>query len=415
MDISFPFFLLAFGQERNRLNHIEFYTHGVMVRFIMSAENKREFVIIAGEVSGDHHGANLVKALKKRSPDCKIWGIGGDRMVREGFQARYHIRQMAFMGIWEVIRHLPFIRKVLKDMTDQVEEKRPDAVILIDYPGFNLRFARAMKDLNVPVIYYISPQLWAWGRGRIKKIRSLVDRMLVIFPFEADFYARYGVGATYVGHPLVDTHYREVNPKETMDPDKCVLGLMPGSRQQELEQLLPDMLKAVDILMGKKKIARTLIAAVDHLSDDVYRTYIGNRKNIEIYRGPLAGFYNTLDAALVSSGTATLETAYFQVPMVIVYRVSMLTWLLGKMMIKLKFIGLVNIIAEEKVSPELLQYGFTPEHAAEEINHLLDPAQNQQTRKKLKLIQEKLGKPGASERTAAEIEDFIRERGDRHA
>jgi len=380
----------------------------------MNTNDKTELVIIAGEVSGDHHGAGLITALKKRFPDCQVWGIGGDRMIREGFHTRYHIRQMAFLGIGEVIRHIPFIRRVMRDMTEQVHKRRPAAVILIDYPGFNLRFARAMKNLKIPVIYYISPQLWAWGRGRIRKIRYLVDKMLVVFPFEVDFYARYGIQAIHVGHPLVDTHYRAVNPKKMISPDDCILGLMPGSRHQELDQLLPDMLKTADILMRKKKITRTLIAAVDHISDDFYRSYIKDRHKVAVYRGPLAGFYNELDAALVSSGTATLETAYFQVPLVIVYRVNRLTWLLGRLMVRLNFIGLANIVAGEKLAPELLQQSFTPERAAEEISGLLDPDQNQRIRHKLRIIQDKLGEPGASERAAGEIVSFIQGRGDPH-
>jgi len=366
-----------------------------------------EFVIIAGEVSGDHHGARLAAALKQRFPGCTIWGIGGDRMIREGFETNYHIRQMAFLGIGEVIRHLPFIRKVMREMTDQIKSRKPAAVILIDYPGFNLRLAKSVRKLSIPVIYYISPQLWAWGQGRVHKIRRLVSKMLVVFPFEVDFYDRFGVKATYVGHPLVDTHYRTVHPKDHPDPENCVLGLMPGSRQQELEQLLPDMLKAADILTAKNKVHRVLIAAVDHLGDEVYRNYTGVRENIEIYRGAPAGFYNQLDAALVSSGTATLETAYFQVPLVIVYRVNLLTWLLGRLMVKLDFIGLANIVAGEKLAPELLQHDFSAEHAAEEVSRLLDPQENHRIRQRLEIIQDKLGEPGASERAADEIEAFI--------
>ncbi len=381
----------------------------------MNTNDKTELVMIAGEVSGDHHGARLIPALKKRFPGCHLWGIGGDRMMHAGFEARYHIRQMAFLGIGEVIRHIPFIRKVMRDMAEQVRTRRPAAAVLIDYPGFNLRFARAIKNLNVPIIYYISPQLWAWGRGRIKKIRYLVDKMLVVFPFEVDFYARYGIQATHVGHPLVETHYRSVSPKKKISPDDSVLGLLPGSRHQELDQLLPDMLKTVDILMRQKKITRTLIAAVDHISDDVYRSYIREQNNVAVYRGPMAAFYNQLDAALVSSGTATLETAYFQVPLVIVYRVKKLTWLLGRLMVKLDFIGLANIVAGERLAPELLQHSFTPEHAAEEISGLLDPGQNQRIRNKLRIIQDKLGGPGASERAADEIMSFIHGRVDQHA
>lgn len=374
---------------------------------MMDKNNKTEFAVIAGEVSGDHHGALLVRALRARYPGCRIWGIGGDRMISEGFEAIFHIRQMAFLGIGEVIRHLPFIRKVMREMKALVRQRRPEAVILIDYPGFNLRFAGAMKKSAVPVIYYISPQLWAWGLGRIKKIKKLVDKLLVVFPFEVDFYRDYGIEATYVGHPLVDSHYGQVSPKTRTVTGDCTLGLMPGSRQQELEQLLPDMLHAGNILMERKMINQILIAAVDHIPDGIYRSFTAGNHGIEIYRGPLEVFYNSLDAALVSSGTATLETAYFQVPLVIVYRVNILTWLLGRLLVRLPFIGLANIVAGEKVAAELLQDEFKPERAAEMLSVLFEPERNRLTREKLRIIRDKLGEPGASARAAGEIESFL--------
>ncbi|TFG97774.1 MAG: lipid-A-disaccharide synthase, partial [Calditrichales bacterium] len=298
-----------------------------------------KLVIVAGEVSGDVHGARLITALKQRNPDLEIYGIGGDLMVAEGLQPLFHIKEMAFLGVGEVIRHLPFILRVFKEMEALVERVQPSAVILIDYPGFNIRFARKMKKRGVPVIYYISPQLWAWGKKRVFKIKKYVEKMLVIFPFEKTFYTGYGIESEYVGHPLVDRHYQSVRPKTTGAGDK-ILGLLPGSRRQELEKLFPDMLKAAYLMVQAGEIAKAKVLKVNTIPLEEYKRYIGSYAGIEIYDGPLPEFYNGLDAALVSSGTATLETAYFQVPLVIVYRVNSLTWFLGKRLVKLDQIGL---------------------------------------------------------------------------
>ena len=374
-----------------------------------------KYYLVAGEPSGDLHGSNLINHLKKLDKHADFRGLGGDLMEKAGAKLSVHYKKMSFIGIIEVLKNLKKINRTLEYCRQDINNYKPDALILIDYPGFNLRFAGRVRPLQVPVVYYISPQLWAWGRGRVNKIRRLVDRMLVVFPFEVDFYQRFGIMARYVGHPLVDTHYRAVKPKDKVIPGDAVLGLMPGSRQQELDQLLPGMLQAVDILRRGNQIDRVVIAAVDHLDDTVYRKFIGDRQGIEIYRGPLAEFYNSLDAAVVKSGTATLETAYFQVPLVIVYRVNRLTWFLGKRMVKLDFIGLANIVAGEKIATELLQDDFTAERAASEVSRLLAPDTNRTMRQKLRIIQDRLGEPGASERAAEEIERFVKEHENEHA
>jgi lipid-A-disaccharide synthase len=372
-------------------------------------KTQNSLMIIAGEVSGDIHGAHLIAALRQQDADLNLNGIGGDLMIKQGFEATYHIKQMAFMGIGEVLRHLPFIRQVFRDMIRLVEESQPAAVILIDYPGFNLRFAKKIKKLGVPVIYYISPQLWAWGKKRVYKIKQFVAKMLVIFPFEKEFYGKYDIKADYVGHPLADSHYDHVHPKQTT-AENNVLGLLPGSRKQELEKLLPDMIQTADRLYESQQIQKAVVLKVNTLDKHAYQKYIGERKHIEINEADPAGFYNQLDAALVSSGTATLETAYFRVPLVIVYRVSALTWFLGKRLVKLDTVGLANIVAAEKIAVELLQHEFSPEIAASEIQQLLQPPKNAEVREKLAIIREKLGKPGASERAAQIIVDFIKKR-----
>jgi lipid-A-disaccharide synthase len=372
---------------------------------------KNRLVLIAGEVSGDIHAARLIAALKKLIPDLEISGIGGDLMIEQGLTPIFHIREMAFLGIGEVLRHLPFIKKVFREMVQHVVETRPAAVILVDYPGFNLRFAAKIHKLGIPVIYYISPQLWAWGRRRIKRIRKYVNKMLVIFPFEQTFYKDYGISAEYVGHPLADRHFDHVRPKSILK-GKSILGLLPGSRIQELEKLLPDMIGAAKRLIKQGIVEKAVILPVQTIPESIYQEYIGEAEAIGLSDATAADYFNNLDAAIVSSGTATLETAYFQVPLVIVYRVSALTWYLGKLFVKLKMIGLANIVAGKPIAAELLQNEFTGRRAADELKKLLDPQINAQKREELKIIKEKLGDPGASERAAEKIFALIQQQPD---
>jgi len=377
----------------------------------MFQKTKNRLVLIAGEVSGDIHAARLIAALKKLIPDLEISGIGGDLMIEQGLNPVFHIREMAFLGIGEVFRHLPFIRKVFREMVQRVDETRPSAVILVDYPGFNLRFAAKIHKLGIPVIYYISPQLWAWGRRRVKRIRKYVDKMLVIFPFEQKFYKDYGISAEYVGHPLADRHFDHVRPK-SMLKGKSILGLLPGSRIQELEKLLPDMIGAAQQLIKQGIVEKAVILPVQTIPQSIYQDYIGEAEAIDLSDATAADYFNNLDAAIVSSGTATLETAYFQVPLVIVYRVSALTWFLGKIFVKLKMIGLANIVAGKPIAAELLQNDFTGPRAAAELKKLLDPYTNAKKREELKIIKEKLGNPGASQRAAEKIFEFIQQQPD---
>jgi lipid-A-disaccharide synthase len=366
-----------------------------------------KLVIIAGELSGETHGARLITELHSLEPDLQISGIGGDKMIDAGMQTLYHIREMAFLGLGEIIRHLPFILRVYRRLLSHIKEIRPDAVILIDYPGFNLKVARAVKKLDIPVIYYISPQLWAWGKRRVKKIKRSVDLMLVLFPFEEEFYKQYGIDAHFSGHPLVDRYYHLVKPKHTKDNNQLTLGLLPGSRLQELKLLLPRMIQTAQILFEQGKIKQAFIAAVPHIAESVYRPYLEGKSWCFLKMFPMEQFYNQLDAALVASGTATLETAYFRVPMVIVYRVHPLTWHLGRLLVKLDRIGLANIVAGTQVAPELLQNAFVPRIASELLSGLLTAEKNRQTREKMKIIKEKLGNRGASAETARRIKLFL--------
>ncbi len=369
-------------------------------------------LIIAGEVSGDTHGAALLRELKTLNGDIHAFGIGGDILEAEGMENIFHIRDMAFMGIGEVIRHLPFIRKVHQTIIGRTAKEKPDCAILVDYPGFNLRLAKSLDRLNIPVIYYISPQLWAWGRRRVKKVRRYVKKMLVLFPFEEKFYQERGIEAEYVGHPLVD-HYATYRPAQhkKIDPENIKIGLLPGSRKQEIISLLPKMIETARILHQEKKIHRAEILKVAHLPETFYRPFLRDADTfIHLNQRPAKAVLPEYDAALVASGTATLECGYFGVPMVIVYHVNPLTYFLGRMLVKVKYIGLANIVAEQKVAEELIQNDFTAPAAAAHISRLLDDEENRARRRQLEIIPGKLGKPGASKRAAEAVLQFLKKR-----
>ncbi|HGY57451.1 MAG TPA: lipid-A-disaccharide synthase [Caldithrix abyssi] len=370
---------------------------------------KNTLLLIAGEPSGDAHAAALIKELQTMRGGLSVFGIGGEALVATGMELLYHIKDMAFLGLSEVIKHLPFIRRVQNDLLERARKEKPSCAILVDYPGFNLRMARSLKKMGIPVVYYISPQLWAWGRGRVKKIRRYVDKMLVVFPFEVDFYRQYGIEAVYVGHPLADKHAGRV-PQEpkSVDPRNITIGLLPGSRKQEVESLLPDMVRAVRILYEEQKIKRAQIVKVEHLPEELYAGCLAASDSfIGITEEALHQCLPRYDAVFVASGTATLETGYYGVPMVVVYKVNKLTYFLAKRLVKLDSIALVNIVAGSKVAPELIQDAFTPQIAARELEIMLIPEKNREIRENLLIIREKLGETGASRRAATEVNTFI--------
>ncbi len=369
----------------------------------------KNILVVAAEVSADHHTSELLKELRPSLPGIHFWGVGGDELRQQGMELLYHLDRMSFLGIGEVLRHLPFIFRVKKHLLQRVEEDAPLCAILVDYPGFNLRLARALKKRGVPVIYYISPQLWAWGRRRIKKIRRDVREMLVLFPFEERFYREHGIKARYVGHPLVDKHHALL-PATDKEPDRdhIRIGLLPGSRGQEVEALLPDMLQSARLLKEKGLIHKAEVVKVDHLDDGLFRRHLTQNDDfIDIVNLPLSQCLPRYDAVLVASGTATLECGLYAVPMVIVYRVNGLTYFLGKRLVRIDFIGLVNIVAGRKVAEELIQQDFTPARAAEALEELLQEENNRKKRRELKELRSLLGEPGAARHAARAVLDFL--------
>ena len=372
--------------------------------------------VIAGEASGDLHGANLVRALKRRHPDVQVFGIGGDQMESEGVELLYHVREMGFLGLWEVVRHLPFIRRVFGELVRSLDQRRPELVLLIDYPGFNLRFAKAAKKKGVPVYYYICPQVWAWGKRRVRIIRRWVDRLAVILPFEADFFRKHGIDARFVGHPLKDTVHTSQTRADffhslELDPAAPTLGLLPGSRMQEIHRLLPVMVATCRRLRARFPNIQILLGAAPTLDDDAYNPALSDTPFIHLVRDAVHDLMAHSNAVLVASGTATLETAILNTPMAIVYKVSPVTWFFGKIMVRLKHIGLVNIIAGREVVPELLQHRATAQRIAQVAERLLtDGALRTRIQHDLSRVVEALGEPGASERTAEDALNFIREK-----
>ncbi len=365
-------------------------------------------MIIAGETSGDHHGAGLVAAMRKIDGNIAFFGIGGRAMAQQGVQIVVDAANLSVVGITEVFSRLPGLLGGLRTVKRAVAEKRPDLVILIDFPDFNLHMARHVKRYGIPVLYYISPQLWAWRSGRIKTIRRYVDRMAVILPFEKEFYDRHGVPVTFVGHPLLDHITLPVKP--TMDnPDadgieKRTIGLLPGSRVQEIRRNLPVMLAAASRLSREKKGYAFVVSVAPGIDSHWIEEFIRPCRNTVDIEAERAGVEKVLDRccmAVAASGTVTLEAAIYGVPMVIVYRVSPVSFLLGRSLIRVKFIGLANIIANRTVVPELIQHDATPGNIASVVSAMLEDVRKyKQIREDLFWVREQLGESGASRKTA---------------
>ncbi|MBI3602132.1 MAG: lipid-A-disaccharide synthase [Candidatus Omnitrophica bacterium] len=377
---------------------------------------KKHLIIIAGEASGDTRAGKLVNAIKALSSEITFSGVGGDCMQEAGVELFDNITSLAVIGIAEVLKNLGRIKKVFDRILSEVDKQKPDAVVLVDYPGFNLRLAAQLKkrfasgeqNRTVKVIYYISPQVWAWREKRIKQIKTVVDRMIVLFVFEKDLYALYGMNVDYVGHPLVDEIKIEQSPADVLQSvglqtGRVTIGLMPGSRQKEIERHLPVMLEAAQKLYNLDHRRQFLLLKAPTINKDSLKRYIQTSLPIKIYEGTPYDGINAMDAAIVASGTATLETALLNKPMVIIYKTSWLTYAIAKAVVKIPYIGLVNVVAGRKIVDELIQNEANAEQIASSINTLLKDQTRQQLLKvELAKIKTSLGAPGASRR-AAEI------------
>jgi lipid-A-disaccharide synthase len=348
--------------------------------------------IIAGEASGDLHGSNLVHEILKKSPDSTIHCWGGELMEKAGAKVVKHYRELAFMGFIEVLFNLRTILRNIAFCKKDVLEFKPDVLVLIDYPGFNLRIAEWAKEQGIRVVYYISPQIWAWKQGRVHKIKKCVDDMCVVLPFEKDFYTRFNYDAHFVGHPLLDEIAKDYSTKEKQE----IIALLPGSRKQEISAMLPIMLKAVENVGNYKCI----IAGAPGMTADFYAPFIGG-KNVELVFGKTYEVLKIAKAGLITSGTATLEAGLLKLPQVVCYKANKISYIIAKRLVKIKYISLVNLILDKPAVLELIQDDLNVENIRKELDALL----NSESRKKqmaadYDALYERLGGVGASERTA---------------
>jgi len=325
----------------------------------MAMDNSDSIFISAGDPSADIPGKNLIAEMLRPCPALTVFGLGGPHMQGAGLEPLADHKKLAVMGFWEIIPNIVFFRNLLDRCANEIRRRRPRAVVLIDYPGFNLRLAKKLKDMDVPVIYYISPQIWAWGGRRIELIRETIDRLLVIFPFEVEFYKKKGIDARFVGHPIAET-YRDFPDKQTcrrsigVSDQTPLIALLPGSRSQEVSRMLPAMMDAADDMIRYVDRVAFVVAGVDSIERETYDRIIG-RRDIPLFVHRTPELINGADLVITSSGTATIEAAYFTTPMVVVYKTGFLTYRIAKRLIRLDSIGMVNIVAGRNVAPELIQ------------------------------------------------------------
>lgn len=368
-----------------------------------------KYYIISGEASGDLHAANLVRELRKLDAGADFRGWGGDLMAEQGVDIVKHYRELAFMGFTEVLMNLRTIMRNLSWCKEDILRFQPDVLILVDYPGFNLRIAEWAKRQGIRVFYYISPQIWAWKQSRVHKIKRDVERMFVILPFEQEFYARFGMEVDFVGHPLLDAiaHWPGGEDEITWRKqhgldDRPLVALLPGSRKQEIGTMLPLMLEAAKTFPAFQFV----IAAAPSQPLGYYRQLIGER-DVRVLQGETYPVLRHARAALVTSGTATLETALFKVPEVVCYKGGRISYVIARALVKIKFISLVNLIMDREVVRELIQQDLTVDNLRRELAQLLDGERRQQQLHDFELLETKLGGAGASALAARQMFRYL--------
>jgi lipid-A-disaccharide synthase len=366
-----------------------------------------KYYLIAGEASGDLHGSNLMKTLKMVDPAPKFRFYGGDLMQAQGGTLVKHYADMAFMGFLEVAMNLRTILKNLKKCKEDILAHRPDVLVLIDFPGFNLKVAKFAKEQGIRVYYYISPKVWAWNQKRVLKIKRDVDQMFCILPFEVDFYHKWGMEVDYVGNPLLDAKEAfTANPKfraENNLSDKPIIALLPGSRKQELNYILPDMLSVIPSFPAYQFV----IAGAPSFTAAFYQQYTQGL-NIPIVFNATYDLLNVAEAALVASGTATLETALFKVPQVVLYKGNAISIGIARMLVKIRFISLVNLIMDAKTVTELIQEQCNVTMISKELSDILNTPKRTVVLCDYEVLAEKMGSAGASEKTAKLIYSYLK-------
>jgi lipid-A-disaccharide synthase len=367
----------------------------------------KRVMMVTGEASGDLHGAHLMEAIRRIDPNIQFFGMGGEALRRTGMNLLYHNQSLSVVGITEVLLKLKSIRKTLRGLKRVLDLERPDLVILIDFPDFNLRLAKFAHQRGIPVFYYISPQVWAWRAGRVKLIARWVKKMVVFFAFEVPIYKAAGVDVEWVGHPLLDVVKPHL-PKEDalkqlgLDPGKRTVGLLPGSREQELERLLPVLLDTAHLLQQEIPGLQFVIPLAPGLTKTSVSRWMENAwVPVKLVEGQTYDVMNLSDLLIMASGTATLEAAILGKPMVIIYKVSFISYWIGRALVHVKHIGLVNLVAGKGIAPELVQEDATPERIAKEALRILnDPALRQEMTESMIEVRKNLGEPGAVQRAA---------------
>ena len=367
------------------------------------------YYIIAGEASGDMHASNMVREIRKLDPEAVFRGWGGNLMAAEGVDLARHFRDVAFMGFAEVARNIRTILRAMRECKRDILAFRPDALILVDYPGFNLRMAEFAHQRGIRVIYYISPQVWAWKKSRVHRIKRTVGKMLVILPFETEFYRQYGYQATFVGHPLLDVTLRppahssrEAFLRENGLEDRPLIALLPGSRKQEITRMLPVMAKMTERFPDHQFV----VAAAPSVDKSLYEQLLGINP-VRVIPDKTYEVLRYADAALVTSGTATLEAALFEVPEVVCYKSSAISYHIARRLVKVSYISLVNLIMEKEVVRELIQDEFNERNLRRELERILDPQVAGAIKADYRALRKKLGESGASANAAREIMEYL--------
>ncbi len=388
-------------------------THPLFDEHSFKPRSIKNIFIICGEPSGDLLAGNLVTAIQKLDPQIKFSGVGGLQLAKTGTEIFSNIGELSVMGFFDVLKKLPRFLKLKKIILKKINTHKPDCLILVDFSGFNLRLARAINK-RIPVIYYVSPQVWASREGRINSIKKFISLILVLFKFEEEFYRQRQIPATCVGHPLIDLVNPSLDKQDFLDsfginPAKKIIALLPGSRKQEVRLILPLMLKAARLI--NKVIGETqfIIAKSPNLDTQIYQNEYKNLAlDLKIVDGRAGDCLKIAQASLVCSGTATLEAAIIQKPFVIVYKTNLFNYLLYRPQVKIPYIGMVNIVAGKRIVPEFIQFNAQPEMIAKSIIELLqNPLSAKRMSQDLKTVKDSLGEPGAAERAAKLILEFI--------
>ena len=376
--------------------------------------SSKSICFVAGEPSGDLHGSLLCGAIKRRHPDWKLWGVGGDLMATSGCELWRNARSWSVMGFVEVLKALPKFHERMTSLAAEIEKRRPDAVVLIDFPGFNLKLAKRVHALGIPVMYYIVPQVWAWGQKRVEIFRKHIDRKVVVFPFEKEFFEKHGVKADWIGHPLVDYVHPNASRVDIrtalgIGPNERLIALLPGSRLQDFESHLPTFAEAVKLIGEKVEGIRWALGLAPTLADQV-RPFLerAGKQQVPVTTA-VYDLMSAADVVLTKTGTATVECAIIGSPMVTVYKTGWLNFAIARRVVKVPYIAMPNLIVNKRIVPELIQHDATPQAISEAaIAILCDPGVAQAQREGLAEVRIQLGTPGAVTRAAILIEDWLR-------